>query len=296
MPDHAVTTDPRAHRRTERTRRAVAAATAVAREHGLRVDEPVVLHDSFSLQVHLAPAPVVAGISTWTALVRPDITVWLARQVAVTDHLERVGVPVVGNSRELPPGPHVRDGLAMTFTTWAPPDPDRTPSAADCVAMLPDLHAALATFPDELPTLAPVHNDIPYGLAALQRDPDVLSAEERDRLLAAYDRLAPFAADPGDTVVLHGDLHPGNLHATDGELRWIDFEDVCRGPVGYDLALLRWMDPTVGDGWVDPDDLTRCSDLRAVYLALCMTAFRDAFGDDPQWDGYIRDFVALISS
>jgi hypothetical protein len=296
VPDHLAPTDPRPVRRADRTRRAVAAAVAVAREHGLRVQDPVVLHDSFSAQVHLAPAPVVAGISTWTAEIRPDITDWLARKVAVTDHVASVGVPVVANSRELPPGPHVRDGLAMTFTEWAPPDADRTPGVADCVAMLPDLYAALATFPDELPVLAPVHADIPYGLAALDRDPDMLAPEERDRLLGAYERLAPFAAAPGETTVLHGDLHPGNLHTTGGELRWLDLEDVCRGPVGYDLALLRWMDPNAGDGWADPQELTRCSDLRAVYLALCMTAFRDAFGDDPAWDGYIRHFVGLISA
>jgi len=289
-------TDERAGRRADRTQRAVAAAVTVAREHGLCVDEPVILNDRFSVQVHLAPAPVVAGISTWTATLRPDIADWLARKVAVTDHLEAVGAPVVGNSRELPPGPHERDGLVMTFTEWAPPDPDRTPEAADCVAMLPDLHAALATYPGELPLLAPVHADSPLGLAALERHPDVLSAEERERLLAAHERLAPYAAAPGDTTVLHGDLHPGNLHATGGELRWLDFEDVCRGPVGYDLALLRWMDPTAGDGWVDAEELARCSDLRAVYLALCMLAFRDAFGDDPEWDGYIRWFVSRISS
>ena len=81
-----------------------------------------------------------------------------------------------------------------------------------------------------------------------------------------------------------------------GELRWIDFEDVCRGPAGYDLALLRWMDPTAGDGWADPEHLALCSDLRAVYLASCMVAFRDVFGDDPEWDGYIRWFVSRISS
>jgi Ser/Thr protein kinase RdoA (MazF antagonist) len=140
----------------------------------------------------------------------------------------------------------------MTFTQWAPPDADRTPQPADCVATPPDLYAALATFPGDLPLLAPVHEDVPHGLAALERHADVLTSEERDRLLAAHERLAPFAADPGETAVLHGDLHPGNLHATGGELRWLDFEDVCRGPVGYDLALLRWMDPTAGDGWMDP--------------------------------------------
>jgi hypothetical protein len=31
-----------------------------------------------------------------------------------------------------------------------------------------------------------------------------------------------------------------------------------------------------------------------VHLALCMLSFRDAFGDDPAWDGYVRDFVRLI--
>jgi Phosphotransferase enzyme family len=296
-PEHLVReADERPRRRADRTRRAVAAAVAVAREHGLRVEEPVVLNDRFSVQVHLAPAPVVAGVSTWTAVVRPDITAWLARKVAVTDHLEAVGAPVVGNSHELPPGPHERDGLAMTFTQWAPPDADRTPEVADCVAMLPDLHAALASYPGELPLLAPVHQDIPHGLAALDRHPEVLSPQERDRLLAAHERLTPFAATPENTTVLHGDLHPGNLHATGGELRWLDFEDVCRGPVGYDLALLRWMEPTAGDGWVDTEQLTLCSDLRAVYLALCLLAFRDVFGDDPEWDGYIRWFVGRISS
>ena len=48
-------------RRAERSRRAVAAAVAVAREHGLRVAEPAVLNDLFSLRVHLRPAPVATG-------------------------------------------------------------------------------------------------------------------------------------------------------------------------------------------------------------------------------------------
>jgi hypothetical protein len=52
----------------------------------------------------------------------------------VTDHLEAVGAPVVGNARELPAGPHEHDGLAMTFTAWAPPGPDRIPDVADCLA------------------------------------------------------------------------------------------------------------------------------------------------------------------
>jgi hypothetical protein len=55
-------------------------------------------------------------------------------------------------------------------------------------------------------------------------------------------------------------------------------------------------EPDGGDGWAEPEQLALCSDLRAVYLASCMVAFRDVFGDDPEWDGYIRWFVSRISS
>ena len=83
--DLAAPVDERPGRRADLTRRAVAAAVAVGRAHGLRVDEPEVLADQFSVQVRLAPAPVVAGVSTWTATIRPDVEEWLARTVAVTE-------------------------------------------------------------------------------------------------------------------------------------------------------------------------------------------------------------------
>ena len=54
MPEPVDAADDRPRRRADMTRRAVAAAVAVAREHGLRVDEPMLLNDSFSVQVHLA--------------------------------------------------------------------------------------------------------------------------------------------------------------------------------------------------------------------------------------------------
>lgn len=289
-------TDPRAAHRDDVRARAVAAAVGLAREHGLRVDEPRVLEATFSVQVHLHPAPVVAGVSTWAAVIRPDDAAAAALRVAVAEHLTAVGAPVVGVSRELPPGPHERDGFSVTFTEWAPPDEDRAVGVADCVAMLPELHAALATFPGELPVFRPPHVDIPIGLAALERQPDLLTPDERAALHAAHERLGPFLADPGDTTtVLHGDLHPGNLLATGGELRWIDFEDVCRGPVGWDHAMLHWIDAdaaaALGD---DPELLGPASDLRALHLALCLTTLREHFGDQEGWDGYIRDFLALV--
>ncbi|MDN5934112.1 MAG: hypothetical protein L0I24_24075 [Pseudonocardia sp.] len=43
---------------------AVAAAVGIAHDHGVAVEDPVVLHDLFSVRVHLRPAPVVARIPT----------------------------------------------------------------------------------------------------------------------------------------------------------------------------------------------------------------------------------------
>src|SRR5204862_54779 len=43
---------------------AVAAAMAVAREQGVRCDDPVVLRDAWHVLVHLRPSPVVARVSS----------------------------------------------------------------------------------------------------------------------------------------------------------------------------------------------------------------------------------------
>jgi hypothetical protein len=69
-------TTPSGHeqrRREERSQRAVAAALALARENGLRVEEPTVLNDQFSLMVHLRPAPVVARVATYMPKLRTPI-------------------------------------------------------------------------------------------------------------------------------------------------------------------------------------------------------------------------------
>jgi hypothetical protein len=92
--------------REERSRQAVAAAVGLARELGLRVEEPVVLADLFSLMVRLRPAPVVARVATCMSRPRSPIEDWLRLEIDVTTFLAAQGAPVVAPSRELPPGPH----------------------------------------------------------------------------------------------------------------------------------------------------------------------------------------------
>ena len=96
-----------AESRERTTRRAVAAA--VAREHGLPVEDQVVLHDLFSVRAQLRPAPVVARIPTAIARLTTDPD-GAARELAVVDFLSGDGAPVVPPSPELPPGPHRRVG------------------------------------------------------------------------------------------------------------------------------------------------------------------------------------------
>lgn len=294
------TPDPpgeRRARREDRSRRAVAAAVAVARDNGLQVEEPIVLADLFSVMVHLHPAPVVARVSTWTPTLRTPITDWLTRELAVTTYLSQQGAPVVGPSRELPPGPHSRDGFAISFWTYVQPDPDRIATMADCSAMLVDLHAALRSYPGELPVLAPAVNDIPYGLAGLDQAGDLLKPADADLLRTAAEQLGPFMAAPGDDLQpLHGDVHPGNVIATRDGLLWIDFEEVCRGPVEWDLALLDTAGAGGGSGVVarhhrpDPETLARCKRLRALHLVLCLLAYRPDLGDLTGWDEGILAF------
>lgn len=293
-------TTPRGHeqrrRREERSRRAVAAVVALAREHGLRVEEPAVLNDLFSLMVHLRPAPVVARVATRMPKLRTPIEDWLEREIAVTTYLSEQGAPVVAPSQELPPGPHEYDGFALSFWTYVRPDLGQTPTADDCSAMLVDLHAALRSYPGELPMLG--DNDIARGLEVLDRAGDILSRADVDKLHATAERLGPlWEAPSSDVQPLHGDAHPGNLIATrEGGLVWIDFEDVCRGPVEWDLATIMDLDAVAAHHRPDPEVMARCTELRALQVALALIAFHDDFGDIEGWDEGIRSMLGMLAS
>lgn len=111
-----------------RTSAAVQAAVGAGRDLGLTVTEPRLLHDLFSVVVHLAPSPVVARIPT----VLPESTSLeslAARQRAeldVTRWLEEQDVPVLPPSPLVPRRPVQRDGFSMT---WFAPPSTSTPSA-----------------------------------------------------------------------------------------------------------------------------------------------------------------------
>lgn len=221
------------------SRRAVAAAVQVAVAHGVAVSEPSVLAERYALRVHLRPAPLVARVSTFTALLREPIAAWLGRELSVTRFLHGHGAPVVPPSELLPAGPHVHDGFAISFWAYEPPVSDELPSPEVAGRMLAELHRALRGYSGELPHLAPPLNDIPRSLERLERMPRVLAEPDRSLLCRLAERLLP-ALERLEAPVqpLHGDAHVYNVIRSARGLVWNDFEDTCLGPVAWDLASL----------------------------------------------------------
>jgi thiamine kinase-like enzyme len=117
------------------------------------------------------------------------------------------------------------------------------------------------------------------------------------RLQAAAERLGPFLEAPGgDVQPVHGDAHPGNLVATHDGLVWIDFEEVCRGPVEWDLATMLDADAVAAHHRPDPEVLARCTSLRTLQVVLCLIALDDVFGDLEGWDDGIRSMLTALAS
>ena len=211
----------------------------MARSHGLIVSQPVVVRDLSNVLVHLRPAPVVARVATTTAVVREGGAVaWLERDVQVASYLAAAGLPVVPPAGELPPGPHLHDGLAISFWRFVDHDPSRPVEAAQVGALLREVHEALATFPGELRPLRAVLEEIGLVLDHLGAEAS-LGAHDLGLLRAALARVRPLVTDPWlGAQALHGDAHAGNLLSTpDGPL-WTDFEDACSGSPLWDLACL----------------------------------------------------------
>jgi hypothetical protein len=203
---------------------AVAAAVAVAAEHGLRADDPVVLSDSWHVLVHLRPLPLVARVSSGRPYPEGPPEEDVIRELAVASHAARAGAPVVAPSDLLPPGPHRHTSYVVAFWQYVEPSGEIDPTAAGLG--LRAVHEALADYDGELPSL---HTDDLLGiLDGLEPSADV------DLL-----RDLGTRAIEGAVQAVHGDAHLWNC--LPGPL-WHDFETACRGPREFDLAALALTD------------------------------------------------------
>ncbi|MCB5912164.1 phosphotransferase [Streptomyces pinistramenti] len=233
-----------------RTSRALEAAVAAGRGLGLTVTDPAVLHDVFSVVVHLAPSPVVvrvptvlptyAGLDTRAAQQRTELAVvsWLAEQ----------SIPVIPPSPLVPQEPVQRDGFSMTFWQFVEQDTTVEPDYVHNSRLVADLHAALRAYPGDLPFLSTAEPRFTTeGLAALAYRPDLVDPADLDRARREWEILEPVvrsraafeAAFPGiDLQPLHGDAPAVNIVAATNGALYADFELATLGPVEWDLAAL----------------------------------------------------------
>lgn len=200
---------------------AVEAAVAVAAEHGLRSDDPVVLRDAWHVLVHLRPLPLVARVSSGLPYPEGPPEDDVIRELAVASHAARAGAAVVPPSDLLDPGPHRHGGHVVAFWTYAGPPREVEPIAAG--QALRGIHESLADYDDELPSLHTA------DLAAIT---DRLEPSADVEFLRELGTRKPAA---GLAQAIHGDAHLANC--LPGPL-WHDFETACRGPREFDLAAL----------------------------------------------------------
>lgn len=247
---------------------AVAASVAVAAAVGLRVERPVVLAEGYSVRVRLDPAPVVTRVVTAGTVLRGDPLPWMQREIAVTEYLMSAGAPVVPAWTDA--GPHQARGPNVSLWQWVEPEPgSEAPSPWTYGRLLKNLHDALREYQADLPVLAGPLADIESAMRLSD-----------DRVLhEAAERLLPLALT-WPRRPLHGDAHTGNVLITSSGPRWLDFEDVCVGPVEWDLASRTLTADHIAayPGDVDAERLEDCRDLRNLQIlaALLTDDLQDA--------------------
>jgi thiamine kinase-like enzyme len=113
-------------------------------------------------------------------------------------------------------------------------------SAAVFAGLLRDLHQVLRGYAGPIVPLGsddPPLSDISLFLNQIdsgKRLRGLLTTGDVTAMHAQLTRMLP--ATEGDGQPIHGDANPGNLIASDRGWLWSDFEEACRGPVGWDLA------------------------------------------------------------
>lgn len=212
----------------------IRAAEEIAATHGIVPDRCDVLQDGHTLVLRLTGS-LVARVVADSDGPRQG-SGWYSREIAVAEHLARLGAPVIPVHPQLPPGPYEHLGYTLNFWQYVT-TVDQEPEPAAVGHTLFHCHHVLRSFMDPLPALG-----IPTETRALLEtlDPhgmfdDAAVILLKDRLACSLEALRSFPMQP-----LHGDAHPGNLLNTTQGLLWTDWEDTFSGPVEWDLASIIW--------------------------------------------------------
>jgi hypothetical protein len=242
----------------------MAAAVSCASALGLSVDDATVLNDSNRLLLRLTPCDVVARVARIPMMHRAsaELEVEVAARLVATDS------PVAAPDPRVPARAHVKDGFVVTLWTYYEPvaspemSTDGWPfsSAADYARMLERLHAGLRQIDIEAPHFTDRVADTQRDVASREATPELADAD-REFLSGALRGLTrSIVARGAAEQLLHGEPHPWNVLTTRSGPLFVDFENVVRGPLEYDLA---WVPEDVAESYpgVDRELLDECRGL-----------------------------------
>jgi Ser/Thr protein kinase RdoA (MazF antagonist) len=237
------------------------AAVEVGRRHGLASDEPVVIQETNHMVVWLRPHPVMAKVGT-----RPGTAEALIFEHEVVTSVHALGAPVAEPWPDAGPVRHENTGFTVTLWTRIDGGPTTPVDDAALGRSLRDLHQALDRSAVPLP-------DFRIGLRrarqALSDETATSALAHRDVILLreVFDGVLPQLGSPAHLAhSIHGEPHEGNRLLTAAGIRWIDFEDACRGPLEWDLCFFPEAVRAVYPDH-DPDLLNRLAVLNSARVA-----------------------------
>jgi hypothetical protein len=211
----------------------IRAALEVGSQLGFGSIDPILLQETNHTVVWLSPHPVVAKVAT-----RASAAEKVIREHQVATSICDFGAPIGRPLKDVSPQTHQDTGF--TVTLWERLERSNSNPLADGEAELSlrQVHDAL----QQSGVVLPGYERWPIeARAALADDVRVaaVSTDDLGILRGVFDvLLAELEHRPLKRQPLHGEPHEGNRILTDTGLRWIDFENVCTGPLEWDLVFL----------------------------------------------------------
>lgn len=238
--------------------RAAAAAVSTASALGLAVDDAIVLQESNRVTLRLMPCDVVARVAPVAQQVAAELEVELARKLAETES------PVAALEPRVEPRVYVRDGFVMNLWTYYESGPRSELPEAGYAHALERLHAGMQRIELRTPHFTDRVEEAQRLVGSPEHSPTLTDAD-RDLLTSTLRDVTRRIGNSGAAEqVLHGEPHPGNVVGPTSDLRFIDLETCCRGPVEFDIAHVP---EEVSEHYPDVDQEV-LSECRALTLAM----------------------------
>jgi hypothetical protein len=257
-------------------RRAVAAASAIASELGIHVEDTHVVHNSDRIAVRLLPGDILARVGPLTHLESFELEVEAARLLTET------GNPVGELAPQGEPRVYQRDDFAISLWTYYESAASEAIAPAAYANALIQLHAGLR----RIDLVVPRFIDQVAGRQRLIATHDLtpeLPGCDRELIGTTLARLSTTIVENSTAEhLLHGEPHPGNVLNTRFGPRFIDLATCCRGPIEYDLAFVP---EEVREHYpaTNPDLILKCNALMWAMFAAQRWSRDDQMPNRSHW-------------